>query len=257
MLIDTHAHIFYENFKDDLDEVIQRAKDNGVEKIIVPATDLKTCTEVISLAEKYEIIYGTAGVHPHETKDWDKANINQLEKFAQHEKIIGIGEIGLDYYYDFSPKEKQKEAFTDQLNLAVKLGLPAVIHNRDSDDDMLEVIDSYKGSGLKAQFHCFNASSDHAAKYIEMGHYISFTGNITFKKADSLRNVLMQIPLDRIMVETDSPFITPVPFRGKRNEPAYVKYVAEKTAEIHGITFEEAARISSENACRFFNLKCS
>lgn len=122
---------------------------------------------------------------------------------------------------------------------------------------MLEVIDSYKGSGLKAQFHCFNASSDHAAKYIEMGHYISFTGNITFKKADSLRNVLMQIPLDRIMVETDSPFITPVPFRGKRNEPAYVKYVAEKTAEIHGITFEEAARISSENACRFFNLKCS
>ncbi len=254
MFVDTHAHLFYPNFEEDLFEVIKKAREERVDYMLVPATDLKTAKQVIELCDRYDFIFGAVGVHPHDTKDWDDSFIPKLEELAKHPKIVAIGEIGLDYFYDFSPKEKQIKAFKDQIELALKLDLPVIIHNRDSDVDMMEIIKSYAGSGLRAQFHCFNASLEDARELIAMHHYISFTGNITFKKFDSLREIAAAIPLENIMIETDSPFMTPVPYRGKRNEPTNVKYVAEKLAELHKITIEEVARITSLNAFKMFGM---
>ncbi len=254
MFIDTHAHLFFDNYKDDLDDVINRAQKSGVDYIIVPATDLKTAREAISLSEKYKQIYATVGVHPHDTKDWNESLITELEKLAKHPKVVGIGEIGLDYYYDFSPKDQQIKAFKSQLDLAVRLELPVVIHNRDSDKDMMDIIQDYCGTGLKAQFHCYNSSPEDALEFMKMNHFISFTGNITFKKSDALRSVLKEIDLNNLLLETDSPFLTPVPFRGKRNEPSYVTYVAQQVAEVHKITVEEVGRITSLNTFRFFGV---
>lgn len=254
MFVDTHAHLFFENFKEDIDEVVERAKQNDVDYIIVPATDLKTAREAIALSEKYSNIYLTVGIHPHDTKDWNDPLIPQIEELAKHPKVVAIGEIGLDYYYDFSPKDQQIRAFKAQLDLTVKLQLPVVIHNRDSDEDMMEIIQSYCGTGLKAQFHCFNASVNDAVEYMKMNHFISFTGNITHKKSDSLREILSKIDLNHLMLETDSPFMTPVPYRGKRNEPSYVKIVAQQVADIHKLSLEEVGRITSLNAFRFFGI---
>jgi TatD DNase family protein len=254
MFIDTHSHLFYPNFAEDLDDVIKNAKEASVDFIIVPATDIKTAKDVIALTKKYENIYGAVGIHPHETKDWNDSLIDEIRKLASNKKIVAIGEIGLDYYYDYSPKEKQVEAFKSQLNLAIELGLPAIIHNRDSDKDMMEIIGSYCGKGLKAQFHCFNGSIEDAKELMHMGYMISFTGNITFKKADELREILKISRIDQILLETDSPFLTPEPFRGKRNEPANVKYVAEKIAEVHNLSVEEVGKITSFNAFRLFGI---
>ena len=254
MFIDTHAHLFFENFKDDIDEVINRALESGVDYIVVPATDLKTAREAISLSEKYKQVYATVGIHPHDTKDWDESLIQQIEELAKHPKVVAIGEIGLDYYYDFSPQDQQIKAFKSQLDLAIELELPVVIHNRDSDGDMMDIIQSYCGTGLKAQFHCYNGSLADALEFLKMNHFISFTGNITFKKSDGLREILKHIDLNHLMLETDSPFMTPVPFRGKRNEPAYVIYVANQLADVHKISVEEIGRITSLNAFRFFGI---
>jgi TatD DNase family protein len=254
MFIDTHAHLFFPNFIDDVDEVINRAKDAGVHYILVPATDLETSRQVIKLVDKYEFIYGAVGVHPHDTKDWNNSLIEEIERLAEHDKIVAIGEIGLDYFYDFSPKEKQIEAFKAQIDLAVKINKPIIVHTRDSDDDMMNVIRSFKDSGLKAQFHCFNGTLQNAKELIRLNHFISFTGNITFKKSDNLRDVAANLSMESIMLETDSPFMTPEPFRGKRNEPANVKLVAEKLAEIHNLNVEDVARLTSYNAFRMFGI---
>ncbi len=254
MFIDTHAHLFYPNFEGELDEVISRAKENGIDYILVPATDLKTAEQVIDLTEKYEMVYGAVGVHPHDTKNWTSSLIPKIEKLAKHKKIVAIGEIGLDYYYDFSPKEKQIEAFKAQIELALKLDLPVIIHNRDSDEDMMNIIRSYCGAGLKAQFHCFNGSLENAMEIVGMNYMISFTGNITFKKSDELRRIVQHIPPENLLLETDSPFMTPVPHRGKRNEPSYVKYVAEQIAELHKLRIQDVAKITSFNAFRIFGI---
>lgn len=254
MFVDSHSHLFYPNFNDDIEEVILRAKQNGVDYIIVPATDIQTSKQTIQLCEKYDSVYGAVGVHPHETKDWNDENIFQIHKLAQNNKIVAIGEIGLDYYYDFSPPEKQIQAFRSQIELAIELNLPIIVHNRDSDKDMMEIISGYCGRGLKAQFHCFNSSINDAFELIKMNHFISFTGNITFKNRNDVRSVLEKISLDNLLLETDSPFMTPTPYRGKRNEPSYVKYVAEKVAEIHNLTVEEVGRITSYNAFRLFGI---
>ena len=254
MFVDTHAHLFYPNFDGELDDVIQRAKDSGVDYIIVPATDLDSCAKVIELTQKYDFIYGTVGVHPHDTKDWDQSFIPKIEEFAKQEKIVAIGEIGLDYFYDFSPKEKQIEAFKAQIDLALKLNLPIVVHNRDASEDIFKITKEYAGTGLRAQFHCFNGSLDEARDLIKLHHFISFTGNITFTKADSLREVVSKITPEHLLLETDSPFMTPVPHRGKRNEPAHVKLVAEKIAEVRNVSVNDVARATSYNAFRMFGI---
>lgn len=255
MFIDTHAHLFFENFKDDFDAVIERAKNAGIEAIIIPATDLKTSEEVITLIEKYDFLYGTVGVHPHDTKDWTPEWRNRIEALAAHKKIVAIGEIGLDYFYDFSPKEKQKEAFITQLDLALQLDLPVVIHNRDADNDIMEIFRPFSLAGLKAQFHCFNGSLEIAKELVSLNQSLSFTGNITFKKADELRSIVSQIPLENVFIETDSPFMTPVPHRGKRNEPAYVTLVADTLALLHNKSVQEIGEITTNNAMRFFGLE--
>lgn len=254
MFVDTHAHLFYPNFKEDLDDVLSRAKKESIDYILIPATDISTAKEVIALTEKYDFIYGAVGVHPHDSKDWDKSWTAELKKLAAHEKIKAIGEIGLDYYYDFSPVEKQKQAFRDQIELAIELNMPIVVHTRESDDDIYEIIKAYKGTKLKAQFHCFSGDKEQSKKLLDLGHYISFTGNITFKKADELREVVKYIPLNRLMIETDSPFLTPVPYRGKRNESSYVKYIAEQIADVKNISLEEVGRATSYNAYKFFGI---
>jgi len=254
MFTDTHAHLFYPNFKDDLDEVLNRAKDYGIDNILVPATDIATSKKVVTLTEKYELLYGAVGVHPHDSKDWKSSWIEEIKELAAHDKIKAIGEIGLDYYYDFSPAEKQREAFRDQIGLAIELNLPIVVHTRESEKDVDEIIESYNGTNLKAQFHCFSGDKERAKKLLDLGHYISFTGNITFKKAEELSEVVKYIPLDRLLIETDSPFLTTVPYRGKRNEPSYVKYIAEKIAEINNISLEEVGRATSYNTFKFFGI---
>ncbi|MFH0736354.1 MAG: TatD family hydrolase [bacterium] len=254
MFIDTHCHLFYPNFNGEVDKIIQNAVDSGVDYIIVPATDIASSIQALEITKKYPFIYSAAGVHPHDTKGWDGSMLATIKEIAQSPKVVAIGEIGLDYYYDFSPKEDQIKAFKDQLNLAVELKLPVIIHNREADHDIMEIMRKYKGTGLRAQFHCFTASLLDARELIEMHHYISFTGNITYAKADSLRKVVKGIEPENILLETDSPFLTPVPFRGQRNEPANVKLVAKSIAEIHDLTIEDIARTTSMNAYKLFGI---
>jgi TatD DNase family protein len=254
MFIDTHTHLFLPNFNGEVNEVIQRAKDSGVDYMIVPATDLATAAEAIKLAEKHDIIYAAVGVHPHDTQEWNDDLLVHLDKLAKHEKVVAIGEIGLDYYYDFSPREKQLHAFEAQIKLALNNNLPIIVHNREADDDTLEIMRKYKDTGLRAQFHCFAGSINDARELIEMGHFISFTGNITYSKADNLRKVLSRVDTENLLLETDSPFMSPKPYRGKRNEPSYINLVAEKIAEVHHLSVEDIARTTSYNTFKLFGV---
>jgi TatD DNase family protein len=253
MYIDTHAHLFYPNFNGELEEVIDRARKEGVDYMIVPGTDLASSAQAIELAEKYDFIYAAVGVHPHDSKDWDESLLKNLEELAASKKVVAIGETGLDYFYDFSPKDKQIQAFEDQIKLAVRLKLPLIIHNREADKDVMEIMRKYKGQ-VRAQFHCFAGSIEDARELIEMHHYISFTGNITFTKADNLRKVLARVDTENLLLETDSPFMTPVPHRGKRNEPSMIRLVAEKIAEVHHVTVDDVARTTSFNAYKLFGI---
>lgn len=254
MFIDTHAHLFYPNYQDDLDIVLQNAKNEKIDYILVPATDLPTSNKVIELINKYEMLYGAVGIHPHDTKDWTDDCLTQLKELASHKKVVAIGEIGLDYFYDFSPKEKQIEAFRKQLEIAISLDLPVIIHNREADEDVLSIVSEYSRQGLRGQFHCFSGSLKDALKIIKMNFYLSFTGNITFKKTDDLRTIASQIQLHHLLLETDSPFMTPVPHRGKRNEPANIPLIAQKLAELHNVTVEDVGRITSFNAFKLFGI---
>ncbi len=254
MFIDTHAHLFYPNFKTDLEQVISDAKENKVKYILVPATDLKTSKEVLKLIDEHEILYGAVGVHPHDTKDWNQQWLEEIKTLSKHPKIVAIGEIGLDYHYDFSPRDIQIKAFDEQLKLAVELDLPVIIHNREADKDLLEIIRKYSKTNLKAQFHCFNSTIENALELIKLNHFISFTGNITFKKAEDLRTIASKITPEHLLLETDSPFLTPVPFRGKRNEPKNVVLVAQKLAEIKHLTVDDISRITNYNAFKLFGI---
>lgn len=254
MFTDTHAHLFYPNFENDLDNVIEKTKNSGVDFIIVPGTDIETSKKAIQLAEKYDFIFAAVGVHPHDTKNWDSSILPQLQELINHKKVVAVGEIGLDYFYDFSPKEKQIVAFSSQIELAIKNNKPIIVHNRDANFDMMNIIRSFRGSSLRAQFHCFAGTLEDARELIEMHHFISFTGNITFKKMDSLRNILSRISVENLLLETDSPFMTPDPHRGERNDPSFVKLVAEKIAEVHHLRIEDVARTTSYNAYKLFGI---
>ena len=254
MFIDTHTHLFFKNFDDDREEVIKNAIASGVKYMLVPGTDIDTSKQAIELAEKYESVYASVGVHPHDTKDWSNSLIEELKELAKHPKVVAIGEIGLDYFYDFSPKDKQKQAFDKQIELALELNLPVIIHNRDSNEDIMEFARKYKNTPLKAQYHCFAGTVENARELVEMGHFISFTGNITFKKADSIREVISKVSVENILLETDSPFLTPEPFRGKRNEPKNIPLIAEIIAKIHHLRIEDVARTTSWNAYKLFGI---
>ena len=247
-LIDTHAHIYYDDYSHRMDDVIQSANDNGVEKIISIGVDLKSSEECMKLADKYESVFATCGIHPHEAEKAPKGYLYELEHFYEHQKVVAVGEIGLDYHYDFSDRKTQRKIYHEQLEMANSLDLPAVVHCRQSDDDILGGIqDSGHSLGV---IHCFASGLDFAEKILEIGLHISFTGLITFVK--ELEEVVREVPLSKMMVETDSPYLSPKPHRGKKNEPAYVLHVAEKIAELKVISLEEVAKSTTKTALQLF-----
>jgi len=252
-LIDTHAHIDTEAFDEDRELVIQRAVDEGVEAIIIPAIEHKDFARVLEVAETHNNIFCAMGIHPHNADEINAKTLQLIEDNCKNENVIAIGEIGLDYYYDFTPKDVQQKAFATQLKIAKKLDLPVIIHNRESDDDLLRILTEEQDGKLKGVLHCFSGDLKMLQQSLDLGFLVSFTGNITFKKS-ALSEIIENTPLDKMMLETDSPYLTPVPYRGKRNEPAYVKHIAEKIAEIKKTTINEVINMTSKNAKRLFGI---
>ena len=248
-LIDTHSHIYYDKYTD-IDDVIDRAHKNNISKIICVGVDIKSSEKSIDLAEKYDMIYATAGYHPHESKDTDVNYLNELENFLSHNKVVALGEIGLDFFYKHSDKKTQIKVFEEQLELAKSLNMPCVIHNRESDKELIESIKNTNNNN--GVIHCFASNLDLANKLLKLNFHLSFTGLITF--VEELKEVVKNIPIEKMMVETDSPYLTPVPHRGKRNEPYMVKYVAKEIAKIKGISFDEVATKTSITAKKFFGI---
>jgi TatD DNase family protein len=254
MLIDTHCHLDFDRFDDDREAVVRRAEEAGVRRIIVPALDLQNCQNVLDLASKYAHVYAAVGVHPNSTSAWEASWLDQVRRFAHHPKVVAIGEIGIDYYWDDSPKEIQHKSFSAQLNLAADLDLPVIIHNRDAGEDVIRLLAKSRlaGGEKSGVLHSFSADWHIAEAALEMGFYIGITGPVTFKKADGLRDIVAKLPLNRILVETDAPFLAPQPRRGKRNEPSYVTFVAEQIALLHDLSIEELSKITTANAHRLF-----
>jgi TatD DNase family protein len=254
MLVDTHCHLDFDRYDDDLDEVIERAVAADVRKIIVPAVDLRDIPQVLALADKYQYVYTAVGVHPNSTAALPDDWLDQLRDYAEHPKVIAIGEIGLDYYWDTVQPAIQQEAFAAQLELAFDLALPVIIHNRDASDHVLRML---KDSSLveiekPGVLHSFMSDWDTAVDAVEMGYFLGFTGPITYKKNDALREIAREMPLDRLLIETDGPFLAPQVRRGKRNEPAYVKYICDYIADLRGIPPTTMANVTTENAACLF-----
>jgi TatD DNase family protein len=254
MFIDTHAHLTAPEFEGETERVIERALQAGIDYMIIPGTDIDSSVRALEMADKYEYIYAAVGVHPHDTKKWDDSYLDRIKELASHKKAVAIGEIGLDYYYDFSPKQIQIETLKQQIDLAFELGKPVILHSRDADEDMMNILRSYKSTGLHCQMHCFSGSLKDARELIELGHFISFTGNITFKNAGDLRDVVRGMQAENLLLETDSPYMSPVPLRGRRNEPANVPLIAEKIAELQNVSVDNIARATSFNAWKLFGI---
>lgn len=254
LLIDTHCHLDFEWFNEDRDEVVARAVAAGVTQIVVPAIDLTNCRTVLSLAERYEGVFAAVGIHPNSSAGWQDSWIGVLRDLAQHPKVVAIGEIGLDYYWDKSPKAMQQRALGLQLELAAELDLPVIIHNRESSADVIQLLTESPLAGREnpGVLHSFSAEWETAVSALNLGYYLGFTGPVTFKKADALREIATKVPMDRLLVETDAPYLTPHPYRGKRNEPAYVAYVAERLAAERGIDTAVLAQQTTANARRIF-----
>jgi TatD DNase family protein len=249
-LVDTHCHLDFDSYTNDLAEVLDRAKAAGVGRIIVPAIDLPSSRAVIQLTRKFKPILAAVGVHPNSSAEWRDEWLDELRQLAQERRVVAIGEIGLDYYRDLSPPDVQQMAFAAQIGLAVEMDLPVIVHNREADEDVLRLLQRF-GNG-RGVLHSFSTSWSVAEAALDQGYYLGFTGPITFKKADALRAVAAQVPLDRILVETDGPFLTPHPYRGKRNEPAYVRHIAACLADVKGLSEKEISRQTTLNAARLF-----
>ena len=230
-----------------VENAIKNAKDAGVKKILVPCASPKDLDKIYELVTGYEELYGLLGVHPSEVKDWDDSLISKIKEYSKSEKIAGIGEIGLDYYWDKSFNDLQKEVFIKQIKLANELNLPICVHDREAHKDSFYILKEYNKTS-KVVMHCFSGSVEFARECIKEGWYLALGGVVTFKNAVKMKEVAADIPLDRLLLETDAPYLTPVPYRGKENQPAYVKFVAEEIAKLRGITFEEVAAVTSSNA---------
>lgn len=254
MLFDTHAHLNAEQFDTDLEEVIARAKAEKVERIVVVGFDKPTITRAMELIEEHDFIYAAIGWHPVDAIDMTEEDLSWIKELSAHEKVVAIGEMGLDYHWDKSPKDIQKEVFRKQIALAKEVNLPIIIHNRDATEDVVTILKEEGAEEVGGIMHCFTGSAEVARQCMDMNFYISFGGPVTFKNAKKPKEVAKEIPNDRLLIETDCPFLTPHPFRGKRNEPSYVKYVAEQLAELKGLTYEEIASITTENAKRLFRM---
>ena len=249
-LIDTHAHI---DMLENTEEAILNASNNGVKKIIVPCAYPKDIEKIYDIATKHENVYGLLGVHPSEAKDWDDKLIDKIKDLANSSKIVGIGEIGLDYYWDKSFNDIQKDVFIKQIKLANELNLPICVHDREAHKDSFDILKEYNKDS-EIIMHCFSGSVEFARECIKEGWYLALGGVVTFKNAIKMKELAVTIPLDKLLLETDTPYLTPVPYRGKENQPAYVKYVAEEIAKLRNTTFEAIATITTQNAERIFKI---
>jgi TatD DNase family protein len=268
LLVDTHCHLNFDWFNNDRAEVLQHAQDAGLGRILNPGIDLLTSRQALALAQASSLVYCAVGVHPNDASSWNEATLDGLRSLAQQPRVVAIGEIGLDYYRDRTPAELQRQVFAAQLNLAAERSLPVVIHtrsaspsDRQASDDVLSMLADWVGE-LKHQesplaqhpgvLHSFSEDVTLARRAIDLGFYLGITGPVTFRKADELRQVVAEMPIERLLAETDAPFLTPHPHRGERNEPAYVRFVTEKIAQIKNLAFEAAAEITTANAERLF-----
>jgi TatD DNase family protein len=254
MLIDSHAHIQGKEYAGEREAVIARAHAAGVETIVAVggAGDMSSNSEAVRLANSFANVYATVGMHPHDAKDVGADELEILKKLAVDPKVIAIGETGLDYYYSHSPHDVQRRVFVQFIRMARQTELPIVVHERDAAQDAVELLRREGGGELRGVIHCFTGNYQAACAYLDLGFYLSFTGIITFKNASALREVVGKVPLDRMLVETDSPYLTPVPHRGKRNEPAYVRFVAETIAKVKDVELAEVAQVTSANVKKLF-----
>ncbi|MGD6845728.1 TatD family hydrolase [Bacillus infantis] len=254
MLFDTHVHLNAEQFEEDLEEVIGRAQAEGVSHMVVVGFDRPTITRAMELAEAYDFIFTCVGWHPVDAIDMTDEDLAWIEELAAHPKVVAIGEMGLDYHWDKSPKDVQKDVFRKQIRLAKKVKLPIVIHNRDATADVVEILREEGAGEVGGIMHCYSGSVEVAKECLDMNFYISLGGPVTFKNAKKPKEVAEAVPLEKLLIETDCPYLAPHPYRGKRNEPAYVKLVAEQIAELKGLAFEEVAEATTENAKRLFGI---
>lgn len=252
--IDSHAHLDFQSFNEDFAEVIDRAQAVRVKKIICVATSVEGSRTSIEVAGKYPFIYATAGIHPHEASEVSKNSYEEIEHLLSNKKVVAIGEVGLDYHYEHSPKEIQQAVFRRFIHMAREAGLPLAVHTREAEKDTLEILRQERASETGGVIHCFSGTMKMAEQCLKMGFYISIPGIVTFNKASNLHEVVKQVPIERMLIETDSPYLAPIPHRGKRNEPAYVRHVAEKIAEIKGLSLDDVARITSRNSEQLFNI---
>jgi len=253
VIVDSHCHLDFPDFKGEIPEIIARADAVGVKYMQTICTHISKFPQVLAIAEKYDNIFASVGIHPHEAAK-ESVTVEELVEFASHEKVIGIGETGLDYFYEHSPRDKQIESFLIHIDAARQTGLPLIVHTRDADEDTIKILtDEMKKGEFKFLIHCFSTSQQLAEKSIELGGYISISGIVTFKKAVELQESVRKLPLNRLLVETDAPFLAPVPFRGKRNEPAYTRNVAEKIAELKSVSLEDVAKITTDNFLKLFD----
>jgi TatD DNase family protein len=253
-LVDSHCHLDASQFDADREAVIARAVESGVVRIVNPGVDLPSSRMAVDLARRHERIYAAIGIHPHEAKVWDAATLDELKKLATSPKVVAIGEIGLDYYRDLSPRDVQRRAFESQLELAAELGLPIIVHDRDAHEDVLAALDSWRSSlhMHPGVLHSFSGDVALARRALELEFCIGVSGPVTYKNADRLHEVVRAVPMERLLIETDAPYLAPHPHRGHRNEPAYIRFVAEAVAAIRGMTVDQVAARTSANARALF-----
>ena len=260
-LADTHCHLDFRAFDSDRQEVVDGASANGISRILNPGINIDSSHAAVGIADTYPGVFAAVGVHPNDTKSWRLTSLRSITKLAKHPKVRAIGEIGLDYYRDYSPHELQKEIFRAQLDLAAELSLPVVIHNRDADVDMLPILGAWHSELVSSRnplaerpgvLHSFSGDLESAKRAVSWNFFLGITGPVTFKKADTLREIVREIPVESLLIETDAPFLTPHPHRGKRNEPSHVRFIAGKIAEIKETSIEEVGQSTSENAERLF-----
>jgi TatD DNase family protein len=251
MLTDSHCHLFYDEIFQDIDNILIRSKNLGVNRFICVGTNINDSLLSLDISEKFENVYCSAGIHPHDSQNVDKDYIQQIELMMRSKRMIAIGEIGLDYFRNISSKKSQIKVFNELLQLADNINKPIIFHNREADQDIIDILSSYPN--VIGVSHCFSSTLSTAKKLLDLGYYISFSGNLTFKNSN-LPSVAKYLPLDRLLVETDSPYLSPEPFRGKPNEPGRTRYVAEKLAEIHNISFESIAEQTTKNTNKLFSI---
>lgn len=255
MLFDSHCHLTDHRYDADRDAVLTRAMEAGVKYIVVPGADLESSQGAVALAAEHPFFYAAVGVHPHDAKEMDEEMLQLISHLARKPKVVAIGEIGLDFHYDFSPREVQRHWFIAQIRLAKTLGLPIIVHDREANQEVYDTLKAEKAFDTGVLMHCYSGSAELAKQYLKQGAMLSIAGPITFSNARKTVEVVQAVPLEHLFIETDGPYLTPIPHRGKRNEPAYVRFVAEKIAEIKGISVEEVAEQTCRNALKFFNIK--